>query len=375
MWKSIFAAAVVVVLLVGLLVYSQMRHEPLKVSGFVEADEVRLGSRLGGRVAEVLVEEGQQVAPGDLLVRLEPFDLDEQRAQAAANLAARQAELEKLVNGFRPEEIAQAKARVDRLTAKVKRLVDGPREEEINAAEARVTLAVAQLELATRNYQRTSSLFARETGAVSREDVDKATEELKVTQANKLVREQELQLLKKGTRAEEIAEARAELDETQQAWELTKNGFRTEDIKQAEAAVAESRAALDAIDVHVGELQVTSPVHGIVEALELRPGDLVMANAPVLSLIDTSRLWVRAFVPENRLDIQLGEQFSVTVDSYPDQQFLGEVTYVSPQAEFTPSNVQTPEERSKQVFRIKVTLKEGLEKLRPGMAADVWLER
>ena len=98
------------------------------------------------------------------------------------------------------------------------------------------------------------------------------------------------------------------------------------------------------------------------------------ANAPVLSVLDTSLLWVRAYVPENHLDIATGRVVEVTVDSYADKVFPGEVTFVSSQAEFTPGNVQTPEERSKQVFRIKVQLRAELGELRPGMAADVWLE-
>ena len=155
---------------------------------------------------------------------------------------------------------------------------------------------------------------------------------------------------------------------------MTKNGSRAEDIEQAEAAVAAAAAALEAIKTQRAELEVKSPVAGIVDAVDLQPGDLVAANAPVLSVIDTSHLWVRAYVAENRLHLKLGDQVPVTVDSFPKERFTGEVTYISRQAEFTPSNVQTPEERSKQVFRIKVTLKDGAGKLRPGMAADVWLD-
>lgn len=90
--------------------------------------------------------------------------------------------------------------------------------------------------------------------------------------------------------------------------------------------------------------------------------------------MDNSRLWVRAYVPQNRVGLRLGQKLRVTVDSFGDEPFVGEIIFISRQAEFTPSNVQTPEERSKQVFRIKVALKKGLEKLRPGMTVDVWLE-
>jgi multidrug resistance efflux pump len=90
--------------------------------------------------------------------------------------------------------------------------------------------------------------------------------------------------------------------------------------------------------------------------------------------MDTSELWVRAYLPENHLDVQVGQKVAVSVDSFPGRRFDAHISYVARQAEFTPGNVQTPEERSKQVFRIKVTLDSGLQELRPGMAADVWLE-
>jgi multidrug resistance efflux pump len=121
-------------------------------------------------------------------------------------------------------------------------------------------------------------------------------------------------------------------------------------------------------------LRIAAPVDGVVEAVDLQPGDLVSANAPVLSLMDLRELWVRAYVPEDALNVQVGQDVVVTVDSYPDRSFSGKISFVARQAEFTPGNVQTPEERSQQVFRIKVALTEGLDELRPGMAADVWLE-
>ena len=106
----------------------------------------------------------------------------------------------------------------------------------------------------------------------------------------------------------------------------------------------------------------------------MEPGDLVSPNAPVLSIMDTAELWVRAYVPENELGISIGQPVAVTVDSFPGEPFRGRIAFIARRAEFTPNNVQTPEERSKQVFRIKVTLEQGLDRLRPGMAADVWLD-
>ena len=100
----------------------------------------------------------------------------------------------------------------------------------------------------------------------------------------------------------------------------------------------------------------------MIDAVDIRPGDLLRPNAPALSLLETDEMWVRAYVPENRLDIANGQKVRVTVDSFPGRDFQGEVTFVSRNAEFTPGNVQTPEERSKQVFRIRVTLDEAARK-------------
>lgn len=268
MVTRITAFIVVGALLIGAILFSQFRREPLKVSGFIEADEIRVGSRVGGRVMKVPAIEGQPVKVGDLLIELEPYDLNERRAEAAA-------------------KIEQAKA---------------------------------QQQLAQLTFDRIKPAYER--SAASKEEMDSAAATL----------------------------------------ELQK------------AVVSAAEASLKAIDVQVTELVVKAPVNGTIEAVDLQPGDLVAANAPVLSLMDTSNLWVRAYLPENHLAVQVGQKVIVTVDSFPKHQFNAHVSFVARQAEFTPGNVQTPEERSKQVFRIKVTLDEGLDVLRAGMSADVHLD-
>ena len=113
--KRLIAAAIVALGLIAVLAWSQQRHEPLKVSGYIEADEIRIGSRVGGRVARVRIIEGQAVRIGEPLIELEPFQLRELQAQARGELGRAQAELDRVTNGFRPEEIAQAKAKHDQL--------------------------------------------------------------------------------------------------------------------------------------------------------------------------------------------------------------------------------------------------------------------
>ncbi|MCU0872682.1 MAG: HlyD family efflux transporter periplasmic adaptor subunit [Pirellulaceae bacterium] len=371
MWKRIALLLLVMAGLTALVAYSQQRPELAKISGFIEADEIRLGSRVGGRVARVHVEEGQLVRTGDVLVELEPFDLLELEQEAEAQLAAKQADYDRLQAGFRAEEQAQAKARVGQLQARLELLVNGPRPQEKEAAKAQLTVAESTLKLAQQNHARVAGLFDK--GAAPREQFDEATEKLQAALATVVVRQQELSLLEAGTRREDIERARAELEEAQQALALTNTGYRPEEIAAAKAARDAAQAALAAIRTRQKELRIVAPVDGTVEAQELQPGDLTLPGAPVLTIVDNQRLWVRAYLPENRLNVKFGQRLWVTVDSYPQRRFAGEVTFLARQAEFTPSNIQTPEERSKQVFRIKVTLKEGWDVLRPGMSADVWL--
>lgn len=364
---------IVAALLTGLLVYSQHRNEPFHVSGFVEAHEIRLGSRVGGRVKHVAVDEGDSVQRGQALIQLEPFQLQELLAQSRSELARARAIRDKVKSGFREEEVAQSRAHFDQLSAVVERLVNGPRMEDIAAAQAQFELADAELSLATLKHRRVEELFGKMTA--THDEMDQATTELRVARSTMESQREALAKLKNGTRPEELAEARAQMEEAKQLWTLKKNGSRREEIDEAEAAVASAEAGLRAIERQIEELEVTAPVEGSIEAIDLRPGDLVSANAPVISIMDLSQLWVRAYMPENMLGITIGDPVEITVDSYPGERFAARITFVSRQAEFTPGNVQTPEERSKQVFRIKVTLDAGRDRLRPGMAADVWFPK
>jgi multidrug resistance efflux pump len=372
MAKRLLLFAAVALILLAALVYSQWRTEPLRVSGFIESDEIRIGSRVGGRVAKVTVEEGNEVKEGTVLVELEPFDLLDQLAQAKADRDAKAADFDRLTRGFRDEEKAQAKAKFDQLSARSELLETGPREEDKKAAEAKLRLAEAERALARMRYDRIKKLL--EDGLTTQETYDQADTERRVAEETVVVRELELAILREGTRDEEKREAAAQKEEAYQAWLLRKNGYREEEKEQAQAALAAAQSAVAAIEKRLGELKLTAPSDCTVESIDLEPGDLVSAGAPVISLSDNRRLWIRAYVPENRLAIQVGQKVTVTVDSFPGD-YVGRISFIARQGEFRPGNVQTPEERSKQVFRIKVDVETGLDKLRPGMVADVWLDR
>ncbi|NOX56031.1 MAG: HlyD family efflux transporter periplasmic adaptor subunit [Planctomycetes bacterium] len=370
--RKIVAGVLIVIVLFGLLLYSQRIRGPFHVSGFIEADEVRVGSRVGGRVLRVHVDEGQRVPDDGVLFELEPFDLKEQRAEAAAILAERRAELDRLVAGYRSEEIAQAQARVEQLKANLEKLRNGPRPEEIEAAAKEAKEAEERYRLADLKYKRAEQLLGR--GAITQDEFDRISSEVRAARATWEARQARHRLLQKGTREEDIRQAVAQLKEATAALQLLQNGYRSEQIARARAAVEAAEASLRAIDRRIEELTVKGRPGLIVQAIDLHPGDLVGANVPAVSLLDPRTLRVRAYVPENRLNIQVGDRVWVRVDSFPGERFAGRITFISQEAEFTPRNVQTPEERSKQVFRIKVTLEEGHGRLRPGMSADVFFE-
>ena len=168
------AIPVLLVLLVlgGLIAYSQFRAEPNHVSGFIEADEIRVGSRIGGRVQAVRVEEGQRVSKGQVLIELEPYDLLEREQEAIETLASLDAEYRRLAAGLRPQEVAQAKARYEQHQAQLDALVAGPRKQEIEAARGRLQVSEAEVKLAKQIYSRRLELFEKK--AITREELDAA---------------------------------------------------------------------------------------------------------------------------------------------------------------------------------------------------------
>lgn len=370
--KRLLIVIPIALIALAALVWSQYRKTPFFVSGFIESHQIRVGSRIGGRVAQVQAVEGQTVHKGEPLLQLEPYDLRERLAEARATLAAQQAVLDKLKAGSRKEDIDQARAARDRAQVVLAKLIAGARPLEIKVQDARVALTKAELTKAQQDYDRVKALSDQ--GQASEVEMNDVTRSLGVAQANFDGARDQLALLHEGNRTEDIDEQRARLAEAQATLALLEAGSRPEDIAQAEANVASAQAAVAVIEEQMTELTVSAPVGSSVEAVDLRPGDLIAPNAPVISLADPSELWVRAFMPENRLDLQLGQKVSVRVDSFPGRRYAGHISYIARTAEFTPSNVQTPEERSKQVFRIKVVLDEGRDVLRAGMSADVYLE-
>jgi HlyD family secretion protein len=371
--RGIALIVVIAAALIGWLVWSQSQTPSSIVSGYIEADEIRIGSRIGGRVSRVDVEEGASVKKLAPIYQLDEFDLRELLTQAEAQLGAAAAEFDRLIAGYRAEEIEQARARRDLAQVTLDKLIAGPRPQELAMAAEELKIAQAELELSEAEFKRIDRL--REEKQAAPTEIDQAVRTRKAWAARVARAEQALAVLTEGTRKEEIAEGRAKLAEAQQALKLLEQGYRKEEVAVAAARKAAAEAEVAAIKTRMGELTVTSPCDCEVEAIELRPGDMVAPNAPTVSLLDLSRMWIRTYVPETLLGrVKPGRKFAIRVDGFKDRRFIGHVAFIAGEAEFTPRNIQTPEERSKQVFRIKVMIDEGRENLRVGMSADVLLD-
>ena len=370
MQKRIFFLSGLAALIVIWLFWQQARAPDFIVSGFIEADQIRVGSQVGGRVAEVFAEEGDRMQQGEVLFRLEPFDLEAISAKADSNLAAAQADYARLTAGFRPEEVQQAQARWERARAILEKAIAGPRPQEITIAREQLRSASAASILAESEFIRLGALVTKD--QVSKEAYDEAVRAREAAQAELAIAEHSLALLEEGTRKEDIAAAKAGFSEAEQALALMREGYRKEDVAAAAARLASAEAELAAVQVRLNELDVLSPCDCILETIELEPGDLVSANAPAVSLLDSDRLWVRTYIPEARLGhLQIGRIVPVRVDGIKDELFRARISFIAREGEFVPRNIQTPEERSKQVFRTKLILQEGLGRLRAGMAVDV----
>lgn len=294
----------------------------LRVSGTVEATDARLGFDAAGRIVELAVEEGDEVAAGQVLARLDADELEARHAQAAAAVGAAEAALRELRSGSRPQEIAQARE-----------AVEAAREE---------------LDQARREHTRTVTLH--DGGAVSQEALDRSATALELAGSRLAQAEERLALVREGPRRETV-EAQA-------------------------ARLEEARAALSSIEARLDDTTLEAPFEGRVTTKHRTTGETVAPGVPVVTLQDLSDRWVRVYVPEDRMGaVHLGAAARISSDTFPGESYRGEVSYLASEAEFTPKSVQTPEERVRLVYAVKVRVTGDPEhELKPGMPVDVAID-
>ena len=361
MKRKILIPVLLAAALIGLAVYTSgmlHRDSSLHGSGTVEARNIRVGSKIGGRIDRILVREGDSVEAGQVLITFDDKEL-------AASLEQSRANAQKAQRGYRPEEVAEARATAAQAKAEYEQRLNGYRKEDIAAAQADLDRANADEVRARLDAQRYDTLAEKD--LVSKQQRDTADAGWKMALAQQQNFQHKLDELRRGYRPEEIAASEARYRQTQATLEKLEHGNRVEDIAAAKGALAYDEARFR-------ERQVLAPSAASIEVLDVRPGDLIAPNTPIATLLERDQIYVRIYIPETQIGrVHLGQKAQIRVDSFPNQVFEGAVEQINQQAEFLPRNVQTVEERVHQVFGVKVRIDDSSHRVRAGMAADIVL--
>ncbi|MCL6431501.1 MAG: efflux RND transporter periplasmic adaptor subunit [Anaerolineae bacterium] len=386
-------------------------------SGTIQAEEVLLSAEYGGRVAEVTVDEGDRVRQGQVLVCLDTSLLDDQIAVAEAQLAVAEAALQRLQAGTRPTAIAVAEAQV----AQAEAARDAARQALADARALRnepqdlmLQVAVARAQLAAAEARVRQAVTLRDAAGVG---VDEQGNPLQLTYsqpplpplafsaepapylywqawaalngavaardgARDQLAQLEAQLAAPQTlvaqeRAAESALAQAEAGVEAARAQLAVRSAKPgeEQVAAARARVAQAEAALEALRLQRQRMALATPLDGLVLARQVSPGEVVAPGAPLLTLGRLQEVVLVLYVPEGELArVRLGQRVLVSVDSYPGRTFAGEVVHIADEAEFTPRNVATQEERVNTFFAVRVRLPNPDGALKPGMPADAVFE-
>ena len=397
----------------------------LVASGFIEAEEINIAPELGGRVVELLVDEGDEVEAGQVLVRLDGALLEAQSEVAQAALDMAEAGLAQARAGARPEQIRQAEAALAQAEAArdgayqawqdLIAIRDNPQE-----LDAQITLARAQVAVAEAGLARTTALKdaaeiaddafqeGMEALAEAKEELEKIPEPYRPTlpgmqldfhlipnaywkswvgvnmvQAGLdgaqaalsnlyAIRNNPQELNCQVDAAEtqyRVAEAAIKMAQAQ--LDALRAGATEEEIAAVEAQVEQAQAALDALMVYRDKLTIVAPIGGLVLERCINEGELAAPGATLLTLGDLDDVILTIYVPENKLGyVFIDQQVEVRVDSFPERIFTGTVVAIAHEAEFTPRNVQTQEERVNMVFAVDVSIPNPDHALKPGLPAD-----
>jgi multidrug resistance efflux pump len=375
-------------------------------SGTIEAETVAITAELGGRIIELKVDEGDEVRAGQVLVELDKVDLLAQQVQLESALATAKANLELVSASARPEDVAMAEAQLAqaevardgaKLTwTRAQALVNDPHELEarINQMQAQVTEAERSLELAqinlkrmdiqaeaaSRNQSNNVGLAENEAAQyrfqaaqlrVEMADVALAGVKQQVEHLIRL-RDRPLALIAQANAAETTYhQAEAAVLAAEANLVAVKAEATPEDVAVARAQVLEAEAALAALQVQLAKQTLTAPRDGLISQKLVNPSELAAPGAMLLELKDINRVDLVVYIPETRIgQVQIGQKVHVYVDAYGDDIFEGTVTFIAHEAEFTPRNVQTREERVNLVFAVKIGLDNTDQRLKPGMPAD-----
>ena len=337
--KKKLAIIVVVLALITLSVlgnrYLNRPTDTITYSGTIEGTDLPVQPELGGRIVELPVREGQMIKAGDIVAKLDDSQAKISLASAKSQQNQAQAKLNDLLGGARVEEIRRL-------------------ESVVTQAKANLAALEPSLKFEEDNLATNQKLY--EGGAISKQIVD--------VQQNKL-----------DTLKAQYQSVQASVNVAQASVDQAQAGNTQPTIQAQKAAVDIAVQSVKAVELSLSKLTIKSPADGQVLYQHVELGQVVNPGTTLVTILDPKALWLKIYIPEAKLgQVKVGGVASLVVDSYPGKTFKGQIQYISNQAEFTPKNVQTKEERTTTVYAVKLSITEGQDQLKAGMPADVTLQ-
>jgi HlyD family secretion protein len=385
MRKRIIAVIVIVLVAAGAYIFFSGRARRnsanrILVSGNIELTEVNIAFKTPGKLIERTVDEGDAVKKGQVIARLDNDQLRAQKDRESAGLQSAIAQLAQaeIALAWQKENLAadieQRKADLNSAQAKLQELKNGSRPQEIQEVKAAVDSAQAEWERARRDWERAQTLYKNDDISTAQYDQYRSRWE-GADAALKQVRERQALVLE-GPRREQIDAASAQVQRAQALLKMSEANAleikrREQELHLRQSEVERAKANLALIESQIADTTAVSPIDGIVLVKAADVGEVLAAGTSVVTIGDIERPWLRAYINESYQGlVKLGMNVEVTTDSYPDKPYKGRLSFISSEAEFTPKQIQTEEERVKLVYRIKIDIENPRHELKSNMPAD-----
>ncbi len=355
-------------------------RDRIKVSGNIELTEVKAAFKISGKLIELHADEGTPVTKGMVLARLDAEQIRRTRGRDQASLKSAETQLVQTQTAVEYQraslaaELGMRRADIQQADAHLRELLAGSRSQEVQQARATVEEARAQHEQARGDWERGQKLIHNDD--ISRSQYDQLKSRFESTAAALKKTEENLKLVMEGPRVEQIDSARAQLDRAKASLRMTEAAQlelkrKEEELQTRRAELARAQAQVSIVDSQLDDTVVASPINGVVLVKSTEPGEVLAAGTTFATLGDLDNPWLRAYINERDLGrVKLGMKAGVSTDSFPGKVYWGRVSFISAEAEFTPKQIQTAEERVKLVYRIKIEVANPQHELKSNMPAD-----
>jgi HlyD family secretion protein len=359
---------------------SQRPANLVHVSGNIELTQVDMSFKATGRLVERRFDEGATVKKGDIVAQLDRDQLAQQKDRDTAVVAAADSQYVQLQTSIAMQretlagDIATRKANLAQAQAHLDELLNGSRPQEIQQAHAGAADAQSQFTLAKEDWDRAQTLFRNED--ISRAQYEQYQARFNSAQAILHQAEHRLSLVQEGPRKEDIAGARAQVAAAMEAVKLAEANRlelqrKQEEMGQRKAAIEQAQAQAGITGVLLNDTTIRSPIDGVVLVKSAEPGEVLAAGTTVLTIGDIDHPWLRGYISEGDLGrVKLGQRATVTSDSFKGKTYNGRVSFIASDAEFTPKQIQTNEERVKLVYRIKIEVENLQHELKNNMPVE-----